>query len=238
VFSDCEVFESKKQLEAFERLVGRTYLEHAATQLTKALDDFAGAYRKMKAVRPSDVDRGQLKKFAEQAYRASTSADELAVALEKFIKEAAARGRGGSEKVDQGSRGSSRALSVAAPLASRWRRILSLITRSARARSNDIIWSCRAALASSRSLSQSSACYEKDGRLIRRRLDHHLPAVIAPYLGEVLQKGLAGDERDHRRRSSGPNAASAPPGAVLEHVTHDRGDNARLSPSWPQHKWW
>jgi uncharacterized protein (UPF0335 family) len=50
----------------------------------------------MKAVRPSDVDRGQLKKFAEQAYRASTSADELAMALEKFIKEA--EGRGSDEK--------------------------------------------------------------------------------------------------------------------------------------------
>ena len=72
VFSDCEVFESKKHREAFEQLVGRTYLEHAATKLTKALDDFAGAYRKMKAVRPTDVDRGQLKKFAEQAYRAGT----------------------------------------------------------------------------------------------------------------------------------------------------------------------
>jgi len=98
VFSNCEVFESKKHRKAFEQLVGRTYLEHAATKLTIALDDFAGAYRKMKAVRPSDVDRGQLKKFAEQAYRASASADELAVALEKFIKEAEARGRGGDEK--------------------------------------------------------------------------------------------------------------------------------------------
>ena len=98
VFSDCEVFESKKHREAFEQLVGRTHLEHAATKLTKALDDFAGAYRKMKAVRPSDVDRGQLKKFAEQAYRASKSADELAMALEKFIKEAEAQGRGSDEK--------------------------------------------------------------------------------------------------------------------------------------------
>jgi SWIM zinc finger len=96
VFSDCDVFESKKHREAFEQLVGRTHLEHAAAKLTKALDDFAGAYRKMKAVRPSDVDRGQLKKFAEQAYRASTSADELAMALEKFIKEA--EGRGSDEK--------------------------------------------------------------------------------------------------------------------------------------------
>ena len=98
VFSDCEVFESKKHREAFEQLVGRTHLEHAATKLTKALDDFAGAYRKMKAVSPSGVDRGQLKKFAEQAYRASKSADELAMALEKFIREAEARGRGSDEK--------------------------------------------------------------------------------------------------------------------------------------------
>ena len=99
VFSNCEVFESKKHREAFEQLVGRTPLELAATKLTKALDDFAGAYRKMKAVRPSDVDRGQLKKFAEQAYRASKSADKLAMALEKFIKEAEARDRGGDEKL-------------------------------------------------------------------------------------------------------------------------------------------
>ena len=157
VFSDCEVFESKKHREAFEQLVGRTYLERAATKLTKALDDFAGAYRKMKAVSPSGVDRGQLKKFAEQAYRAGASADELAVALEKFIKEAEARGRGGGEKVYQGSRGSSRALGMAlnASLASRWRRILGLITRSARARLNEIIWSYTAAFASSRSLSSS-----------------------------------------------------------------------------------
>ena len=91
VFSDREVFESKKHREAFEQLVGRTYLEDAATKLMKALDDFAGAYRQMKAVRPSEVDRGQLKKFAEQAYRASMSADDLAVALEEFINEAAAR---------------------------------------------------------------------------------------------------------------------------------------------------
>jgi 5'-deoxynucleotidase YfbR-like HD superfamily hydrolase len=99
VFSNCEVFESKKHREAFEQLVGRTHLEHAATKLTKALDDFAGAYRKMQAVRPSDIDRGQLKEFAEQAYRASKSAHELAMALEKFIKEAEARDRGGDEKL-------------------------------------------------------------------------------------------------------------------------------------------
>jgi hypothetical protein len=99
VFSNCEVFDSKKHREAFEQLVGRTHLEHAATKLTKALDDFAGAYRKMQAVRPSDIDRGQLKEFAEQAYRASKSAHELAMALEKFIKEAEARDRGGDEKL-------------------------------------------------------------------------------------------------------------------------------------------
>ena len=124
VFSNCEVFESRKHREAFEQLVGRTHLKHAATKLTKALDDFAGAYRKMKAVRPSDVNRGQLKKFAEQAYRVSTSAEELAVALEKFTKEAEAQGRGGAmKKFIQGSRGSSRALTLNAPSASRWQSV-------------------------------------------------------------------------------------------------------------------
>ena len=55
VFSDQEVFEDSKHREAFERLVGGTYLEDSASKLIKALDTFAVAYRHMKLGRPSDV---------------------------------------------------------------------------------------------------------------------------------------------------------------------------------------
>jgi hypothetical protein len=91
MFSDRQVFEDDKQRQAFERLVGRTYLEEAATKLTQALDAFAVAYTQMKTVRPSQIDRSQLRKFAERAYRASVSSDDLVVALDDFINEAAAR---------------------------------------------------------------------------------------------------------------------------------------------------
>ena len=40
VFSDQEVFEDSKHREAFERLVGGTYLEDLASKLIKALDTF------------------------------------------------------------------------------------------------------------------------------------------------------------------------------------------------------
>jgi hypothetical protein len=91
VFSDREVFEDGKHREAFERLVGATYLEAAATKLIKALDTFAVAYRQMKLRRPSDLDPGQLRNFAYRADHATTSANDLALALEEFINEAAAK---------------------------------------------------------------------------------------------------------------------------------------------------
>jgi hypothetical protein len=94
LFSDKEVFESKQQREAFEQLVGRTNLERAAAKLIRDLDDFAVAYRKMKAVRPSDLNSNQLRDFAESADHASTAASSLVQALEEFIKEAAARPTG------------------------------------------------------------------------------------------------------------------------------------------------
>jgi uncharacterized Zn finger protein len=50
VFSDRETFESKNHREAFEQLVGRTYLEDAARKLTKALEDFARAYRSLSSL--------------------------------------------------------------------------------------------------------------------------------------------------------------------------------------------
>jgi hypothetical protein len=90
VFSDREIFEDNKHREAFERLVGSSFLEEAATKLTKALDAFAVAYRHMKFGRPADLDPGQLRQFADQSLHASTTAGHLALALEEFINEAAA----------------------------------------------------------------------------------------------------------------------------------------------------
>src|SRR6478672_889489 len=91
VFCDRDVFQDDKHREAFDRLVGATYLQEAAEKLIKALDTFAVAYKQMKSVRPSQVNRGQLKKFAGQAYHAGSSADDLVVALEGFMNEVAAR---------------------------------------------------------------------------------------------------------------------------------------------------
>ena len=76
VFCDRDVFQDDKHREAFDRLVGATYLQEAAEKLIKALDIFAVAYKQMKSVRPSQVNRGQLKKFAGQAYYAGSSADD------------------------------------------------------------------------------------------------------------------------------------------------------------------
>lgn len=90
-FCDRDVFQDDKHREAFDRLVGATYLQEAAEKLIKALDAFALAYKQMQSVRPSQVNRGQLKKFADQAYHAGSGADDLVVALEGFINEAAAR---------------------------------------------------------------------------------------------------------------------------------------------------
>lgn len=90
-FSDQDVFENKKHREAFEQLVGRTYIEDAAAKLTKALDDFARAYRQMKTGRLSDLNPAHLKDFAERTEHASISANGLALAVEEFINEAAAR---------------------------------------------------------------------------------------------------------------------------------------------------
>ena len=92
VFSDGEVFEDNKHREAFERLVGATYLEEAATKLIKALDTFAFAYRQMTSGRPFDLDPGQLRNFADRADHAGISANDLAFALEEFVNEAAAKG--------------------------------------------------------------------------------------------------------------------------------------------------
>jgi hypothetical protein len=89
-FCNREVFQDDKHREAFEQLVGATYLQEAAVKLINALDAFAASYRQMKSVRPSQVNRSQLRKFAEQAYRAGSSADDLAVVLEGFVNEAAA----------------------------------------------------------------------------------------------------------------------------------------------------
>jgi len=91
VFADQRIFKDSQHREAFDRLVGSTYLEEAAVKLISALDAFAVAYRKMKSVRPSRVDRDQLRSFAEQAHQAGSTADDLAIALETFINEAAAR---------------------------------------------------------------------------------------------------------------------------------------------------
>jgi hypothetical protein len=91
LFSDKEVFESKQQREAFEQLVGRTYLEEAAAKLIRCLDDFAVAYRQMKTVRPSHLHPNQLRDFSKSADHASATALSLVLALEVFIKEAAAQ---------------------------------------------------------------------------------------------------------------------------------------------------
>jgi hypothetical protein len=91
LFSDKELFESKQQREAFEQLVGETHIERAAANLIKGLDDFAVAYRQMKAVRPSDLNLKQLKGFADCVDHARTTAVLLVLALEEFIKEAAAQ---------------------------------------------------------------------------------------------------------------------------------------------------
>ena len=90
VFCDRKVFQDDKHWEAFEQLVGATYLQEAAVKLISAFDAFAAAYRQMKSVRPSQVNRSQLRKFAEQAYLAGSSADDLAVMLEGFVNESAA----------------------------------------------------------------------------------------------------------------------------------------------------
>ncbi len=87
VFSDREIFENDGHREAFERIVGRSYLERSAYDLTAALKDFAAVYRHMKFDRPVDLDPGQLKNFANKANHASTAAERLALALEDFTHE-------------------------------------------------------------------------------------------------------------------------------------------------------
>jgi hypothetical protein len=90
VFTDPSVFKDVKHREAFEQLVGATYLQEAAAKLINALDAFATAYRQMESSRPSQIDGGQLKKFALDAGRAASSADDVADALEGFVNEAKA----------------------------------------------------------------------------------------------------------------------------------------------------
>ena len=87
VFSDREIFEDKRHREAFDHIVGGTLLEEAATKLTKALDAFAVAYRRLKFGRPSALDPGQLRQFADHAHHASAAAEHLVLALEDFISE-------------------------------------------------------------------------------------------------------------------------------------------------------
>ena len=87
VFSDQEIFESGKQRRAFRDIVNGTYLESAANEVTKALDDFAAAYRQMKFDRPAELDLSQLNNFAKRAYQAGETASHLAQVLEHFIEE-------------------------------------------------------------------------------------------------------------------------------------------------------
>ena len=87
VFSDRQIFEDKEHREAFDRIVGGTLLEETATKLTIALDAFATAYRRLKFGRPSALNPGQLRQFANHAYHASTAAEHLGLALEDFIYE-------------------------------------------------------------------------------------------------------------------------------------------------------
>jgi hypothetical protein len=94
VFSSREAFKDSKHREAFEGVVGATYLEESAAKLTRTLDTFAVAYRQMKSSRPSDLDPDQLRNFAYQADHASKSANDLALALEDFMNDAAAKAPG------------------------------------------------------------------------------------------------------------------------------------------------
>ena len=74
-------------------------------------------------------------------------------------------------------------MAVKASLAWRWRRIIMLITRSARTRSDNIIWSCTAAIASSRSLSSSfNAAFQRRKIALGERatrLDKFIGSVTA-----------------------------------------------------------
>jgi hypothetical protein len=56
----------------------------------------------MKAVRPSDLNSNQLRDFAGSADHASTTASSLVLALEEFIKEAAARPTGKDKSKAEG----------------------------------------------------------------------------------------------------------------------------------------
>jgi hypothetical protein len=91
VFTDQGVFADTKHREAFDRLVGATYLQEAAVKLINTLEAFATIYKEMISVRPAQIKSDQLTKFAMQAGRAASSADDLAEALAGFISEAAAR---------------------------------------------------------------------------------------------------------------------------------------------------
>ena len=91
LFTDQRVFTDAKHREAFDRLVGATYLQEAAVKLINALEAFATVYRQMESVRPTQISSAELTKFAVQAGRAASSADDLAEALVAFVNEAAAR---------------------------------------------------------------------------------------------------------------------------------------------------
>jgi hypothetical protein len=104
VFSDRRVFEDNKHRKAFERLVGATYLEDAATKLIKALHTFTVAYRQlMRSGDSSNVDRGQLISFAGRADQASRSAYNLAGALGEFINQVAAKAPDDESELDSAS---------------------------------------------------------------------------------------------------------------------------------------
>jgi uncharacterized Zn finger protein len=91
LFTDQEVFTDTKHREAFDRLVGATYLQEAAVKLINALEAFATVYRQMESARPTQISSDELTKFSVQAGRAASSADDLAEALAGFVSEAAAR---------------------------------------------------------------------------------------------------------------------------------------------------
>jgi uncharacterized Zn finger protein len=91
VFTNKAIYADTGHREAFNRLVGGTYLQEAAAKLINALEVFATSYKQMKSLRPSQISSAQLKQFATQAGRAASSADDLAEALKGFINEAAAR---------------------------------------------------------------------------------------------------------------------------------------------------
>ena len=84
---DRGIFEDDQQRHAFKSIVAGTQLKATANKLNKALEAFATAYRHMKFDLPVALDPDQLKNFANKAYQASMTAQQLALVLEVFINE-------------------------------------------------------------------------------------------------------------------------------------------------------